>query len=154
MVLKITAMVAILELRDGLDDNLAEDTRAPADIEHPLEVHQLANVAELLQADVHRHRQTPVIPMPAAVVHQAGEQLREKQGAQKLQRRILSGDAAEVGAGLFPWQRQINFIVGCDLVHQGILEHGQPVAQANGDIAPDLPVGQLYRGQSGKQHSA
>ena len=65
--------VAVLELGDGLDDDLAEDGRAPAHIEHPLEVHQLADVAELLQADVHRHRQTPMVPMPAAVVHQPGE---------------------------------------------------------------------------------
>ena len=42
--------VAVLELGDGLDDDLAEDGRAAADVEHPLEVHQLARqfVSELL----------------------------------------------------------------------------------------------------------
>ena len=42
--------VAVLKLWDGLDDDLAEDGRAAADVEHPLEVHQLARqfVSELL----------------------------------------------------------------------------------------------------------
>ena len=73
--------VAVLKLWDGLDDDLTEDGRAAADVEHPLEVHQLADIAELLQTYIYRYRQPPMVPVPAAIVHQAGKKLGEEQGA-------------------------------------------------------------------------
>ena len=42
-----------------------------------------------------------------------------------------------------PGKRQVDLVVGGDFVHQRVLEHRQAVAQSNGDVAPDLPVGQL-----------
>ena len=73
--------IAILKLWDGLDNKLTEDPGAAAEIEHLLEIRQLSDVAELLQADVHLDREPPVLSVPAAIVDEPGEQLGEKQGA-------------------------------------------------------------------------
>ena len=42
-----------------------------------------------------------------------------------------------------PRKRQVDLIVGSDLIHQRILKHGKPVSESNGDIAPNLAVGQF-----------
>ena len=84
-----------------------------------------------------------MLAVTPAVLNETGEELGKEQGAQKLQRGVLRGDTAEVGAGLLPGKRQVDLVVGGDFVHQRVLEHRQAVAQSNGDVAPDLPVGQL-----------
>ena len=84
-----------------------------------------------------------MLAVTPAVLNETGEELGKEQGAQKLQRGVLRGDTTEVGAGLLPGKRQVDLVVGGDFVHQRVLEHRQAVAQSNGDVAPDLPVGQL-----------
>ena len=79
--LPLLLLIAVGELADGLHDELAVDAAAAAYAEHLLEIHQFADVAELLQAYIYRHRQAAAGPLPAGVAHQAGEELREEQGA-------------------------------------------------------------------------
>ena len=55
----------------------------------------------------------------------------------------MGGDTTEVGAGLPPWEGEVDLVVGGDLVHQRILQDREAVAKADGDVAPNLPVGQL-----------
>ena len=135
--------IAVLKLGDRLHDELTEDPRAAAEVEHPLEIWEFPDIAELLQAHIDGHGQPPMLAVTPAVFNKTGEKLREEQGTQELQRGVLRGDAAEVGAGLLTGKRQVDLVVGSDFVYQRVLEYRQSVAQSNGDVAPDLPVGQL-----------
>ena len=69
-----------------------------------------------------------MLAVTPAVLNETGEELGKEQGAQKLQRGVLRGDTAEVGAGLLPGKRQVDLVVGGDFVHQRVLEHRQAVA--------------------------
>ena len=66
-----------------------------------------------------------MLAVTPAVLNETGEELGKEQGAQKLQRGVLRGDTAEVGAGLLPGKRQVDLVVGGDFVHQRVLEHRQ-----------------------------
>ena len=73
--------IAVLELGDRLNHKLTEDVGAPAHLQNALEVHQLSDIAELLQTHVDPDRQAAVVSIAASVFHQAGKELGEKQGA-------------------------------------------------------------------------
>ena len=75
------------------------------------------------------------------IVGQAQEQHGEKQGGQKAHGVVLIREDAEICAFLFSRKLQINFIVFGDGIHQLVLEHTEPGAEARSDIPPDLMTG-------------
>ena len=140
--LPFLVFVTVGKLRDALDDDLAVDVERAANADGFLEIHQPPDVAEFFQHDVHRHREPPVLALLPRVVGQAGEEQGEEHRAEELQGAVLCGNDAEVGAWALSGEQQINVIMPGDFVHQLVLEHPQPVAEADGDVAPNLPVGQ------------
>lgn len=135
--------VAVGDLGHPLYHNLAVDAEAAADGDGPLEVHQVPDVAGLLQHGVHRHRQSPAWAVLPGVVGQDGEHQGKEQGTEKLQRAVLGGDDAVVGAGPLPQLQKVDVVVPGDLVDKGVLKDAEPVPQADGHIPPDLPPRQL-----------
>ena len=76
--------------------------------------------------------------MEPGVVREPGDRQGEEQGAEEAVGAVLGGDDDEIGAGLLPGQEQVHIVVPGDSVHQLVLEDCQTVAQADGDVAPQV----------------
>ena len=135
--------VAVGDLGHPLDHRLAVDVKAAAYSDGPLKIHQMPDVAGLLQHGVYRHRKAAAGAILPGVVGQDGEHQGEKHGTEKLQRTVLGGDDAVVGAGPLPQLQKVDVVVPGDLVDKGVLKDAEPVPQADGHIPPDLSPRQL-----------
>ncbi len=141
LVLPLFAGVLFLPLGEGLHHHLAAHVEAPDAVQRVGDAVHVANVAVFVQAEVYQHWQAAALPLQPGVVGQAGQGQGEEQRAEKAVGAVLGGDDDKVGAGLLPRQQQIHIMVAGDGVHQLVLEDGQPVAQADGDAAPQVFLG-------------
>ena len=141
--LPLPVWVAVGDLRHPLYHHLAVDAEAAADRNGPLKVHQMPDVAGLLQHSVHCHREPPAGAVLPGIVGQDSEHQREKHRAEKLQRAVLGRDNAVVGTGPLSQLEKVNVIVAGDFVDEGVLKDAEAVAQTDGHIPPDLPPRQL-----------
>ena len=141
LILPVLARILLRPLAEALDHHLAAHVEAADTVEHIGDALHVADVAVFVQAEVDQHLQAPVLAVEPGVVGEAGEGQGEKEGAQEAVGAVLGGYNDKVGTGLLARQQQIHVVVAGNLVHQSVLEDGQPVAQADGNVAPEVFTG-------------
>ncbi len=159
LVLPLLAGVLFLPLAQALHHDLAAHVEASNAVQGIGNAVHIANVAVFVQAEVNQHRQTAALALQPGVVGQPGQGQGEKQGAEEAVGAVLGRDDDEVGAGLLSREQQIDIVVPGDGVHQLVLKNSQPVAQSNGNVAPEIfpgleeqtvvALGRVLRGQLG-----
>ena len=139
--LPLVPRVHVRQLGDGLHQHLAAHAERPGERDGALEIPQPADGREFVQQEVYPHRQLPVLRLLPRVCLQTGEQHGEEQRGQEGVGAVLRGQDAEIGAGLLSWQGEVYRAFRSQAVHQRIVEHVQPVAETDHDVAAQILLG-------------